>query len=487
MVRTNPTLPAAPRGLAAFLVAGAVGAMAAGCTCDYMVEAREVYSAGDYQQAHALVTALVEEGGQDAHLYQLEQGSTALAVDRPAEAVKAWRDAGLAFWDNEGGSFFGETMTWLTDETAAAYRGSAYERILLRAMQFLGEKVTPGLELGDDTFAYVLQMLEEQQRIREELGTPIEGENGEVQLVPPGAEFKYVAIGNYLGSAEYEERLDMGEARRQLEMALGVEPDNPWLQSELERIETGGFAAQGNGVLRVVGLVGRAPFKVEESVPNTDALRAIASIVMVIETGRLSGALFSEIPIDALRRWGDNPEALEVRVDGATVGPTRVVTDVEAVAEAEYAATLQMRTVRALIRRALKFGITEGAAAGADAITTDSEPWVQAVAQIGVFLFGWMWTASECPDLRCWSLLPASYQVLRYELPPGRHEIEVVPLANGGYPSGVPRRAIVTVSPGRTTWVLANFPTRNGGSPLLSRSIEPVSGPEVDGGTGEQN
>ena len=68
-----------------------------------------------------------------------------------------------------------------------------------------------------------------------ELGTPIEGENGEVQLVPPGAEFKYVAIGNYLGSAEYEERLDMGEARRQLEMALGVEPDNPCSPTPFKR------------------------------------------------------------------------------------------------------------------------------------------------------------------------------------------------------------------------------------------------------------
>ncbi len=481
MVRMNPSQESVPRGLASILVAGLLGGGLGGCTCDDMIEAREVYSSGDYQQAHTLVTQLADGGEHDRHLFLLEQGSTALAIQEPAEAVSAWREAGAALGVAQEGSFFNETLSWITDEKATAYRGAAYERILLRAMQFLGEKVTPGLELGDDTFSYMLQMLEEQQRIREELGTPIQGDNGEVQLVPPGAEFKYVAIGNYLGSAQYEDRIDLSGARRQLEVAIAVEPDNSWLQSELARIDSTDRIEPGAGVLRVVGLVGRAPYKVEESVPNTDALRAIVGILMVIEVGRLSGVLFSSIPIDVLRRWEDNPEALEIRVDGGSVGSTHLVTDVEAVAEAEYAATRQMRTVRAVIRRALKLGITEGARSIGSEMTSQSEPWVDALVQIGLFLFGWIWTATECPDLRCWSLLPASYQVMRYELPPGRYELEVVPLV-GGIPSGASETTAVTVSAGRSTWVLANFPTRFGGAPLLSADSAPVAVPVMDDG-----
>jgi len=42
---------------------------------------------------------------------------------------------------------------------------------------------------------------------------------------------------------------------------------------------------------------------------------------------------------------------------------------------------------------------------------------------LAVDLAGVAWEATESADTRCWGLLPDQIQVLRVELPAGRHEI----------------------------------------------------------------
>jgi hypothetical protein len=67
------------------------------------------------------------------------------------------------------------------------------------------------------------------------------------------------------------------------------------------------------------------------------------------------------------------------------------------------------------------------------------------------------WEASEAADTRCWGLLPGRIQVLRVELPAGKHEISLQPVVYGSV-GGPQEQQSVTIANGRNTYLLANFP-----------------------------
>jgi hypothetical protein len=69
---------------------------------------------------------------------------------------------------------------------------------------------------------------------------------------------------------------------------------------------------------------------------------------------------------------------------------------------------------------------------------------------------GVAWEATEAADTRSWSLLPDRIQVLRVELPVGSHQVALE--AVGPYGAGAPEAAPVTITDGRNSYLLANFP-----------------------------
>jgi hypothetical protein len=81
-----------------------------------------------------------------------------------------------------------------------------------------------------------------------------------------------------------------------------------------------------------------------------------------------------------------------------------------------------------------------------------------------------VWEASESADTRCWGLLPDKIQVLRLELPAGKHEIGLQSLNAGGYPLGRPVSQTVEIMDGRNTYMLGNFPHGNLVGQLLTNT-----------------
>ncbi|MBK8979689.1 MAG: hypothetical protein IPM29_27635 [Planctomycetes bacterium] len=451
----------------------------AGCAAtDEMIEARQVYSAGDYVRANQLVEELVADGGSDAHVYQLEQGMTELALGDPDAAISCWRAARDKF-DELAGEGFGETVAaWMSDDTELDYEGSTYERVLVRALLAAAELVAPDRMFGDDAVAYANQILDEHIRITEQLREGRDDLGGK-SLVAPSAAFKYVAFGSYVVAIVREaDPINRDEARFQMRKVVELEPDRTWLQQELQRLERGPVTQPGKGVVHVLGLVGRGPYRVEQQVEASQAALALAGIIVAIANESLPQISLKGVPIDVLTFHPDNPDALLVSVDGQEYGQTNTVTDVEQVAQAEYDATYDYRVARALIRRAFKFAIVEGVRAGVRAARQDESGNLNAEDQlidIGIMLLGAVWQAAEVADLRCWSLLPATCQALRLELDPGVHEV-VVQAEKGGYPSGAQISIQVQVDPRRPTYVLAVVPTAAGGPPLLSRQLDVGAG-----------
>ena len=84
---------------------------------------------------------------------------------------------------------------------------------------------------------------------------------------------------------------------------------------------------------------------------------------------------------------------------------------------------------RAAMRRLFKIGVTEGTK---EAINRRRDP----LLDILISLFGIAWTATERADLRCWSLLPASLQVMRAEMPAGEYDNRYRPLERRADPRG---------------------------------------------------
>ena len=88
----------------------------------------------------------------------------------------------------------------------------------------------------------------------------------------------------------------------------------------------------------------------------------------------------------------------------------------------------------------------------------------------------------EKADLRCWSLLPASFQARRVELPEGVHSISLR-AGKKGVATGAAQQVKVHVKDGYNTYVVAVFPSTDGPACVLSsdtvREPAPVQEPSA--------
>ncbi|MCB9877119.1 MAG: hypothetical protein H6835_05900 [Planctomycetes bacterium] len=472
-----------PRRSSQRAVPFAAAALLAACAAsDPMQPVRDAYSAGDYPQAQQLAEAVVAEGGGDVHVWQLEQGMCELAVQRPDPALTAWRAARDRLDSLQGRDTLESVASWLTDETALDYEGAAYEHTMVRAMLAVAELAAPDRMFGDDAIAYANQVGEVQSRLIDEL-TKMRDELGGKSLVPPDAPFKFVAFGSLIVAMIREaDPTTVDEARFQIGRALELEPGNDWLQQEAERLRSGRFAAPGKGVVNVLGMVGRGPFKVADQVEATRQAFQLAEIIIAIQNRTVPQISIRGLPIDRLSFHQDNPDALRVSIDGQVVGDTVTVTDVEEVARREHEATKDARVARALVRRIIKVATTEASRAVVRQARNEDQKGRNTEGElldVGIAVLGSLWQATEVADLRCWSLLPARCQALRVELDPGVHTLTVAPL-RGGRPSGPATTMQVRVNGNRPSYVVALAPTDHTPVPLLSRAAVEAAGIDAD-------
>ncbi len=444
-----------------------------GCSAtDYMEPARNAYSAGDFATADQLVAELVSDNDSNVHLYQLEHGIAQLANGQPDPAIKSWLAARDRLDSLEGRGFMETMNAWLSDDTALDFEGAAFERVLLRALLAAVELVSPGRIFGDDAIAYANQVGQVQRKIIDAWQAEQDDLGGN-PLVSPDASFKFVAFGSFMIALIREaDPITADEARFQMKRVVEMEPDRAWLKDELARVESRKFAAPGKGVVNILGLVGRGPFRVEDEVEATQGALQLAQFIIAALSRTWPQISAKGVPIDRLAFHRDNPDSLRVLVNGEPMGSTQVVTDVEEVAKKEYDATYDYRVARGLVRRAIKVILVEGTRQTVRAARDEREEGRSTEGELldlGIAVLGSLWQASEVADLRCWSLLPATCQALRLELDPGRYTIEVQP-QRGGAPFGASSVIEVDVGRNRASYVLALAPSSTSGvAPLISR------------------
>lgn len=450
-----------PRTLAALIVCLGLGA----CASDPMAPVREAYWRGDHQGAWRQVQEVREDHPGDRHLYDLEAAVLANAVADPAAAVEHLRQARDRLDELGGRGFYESFAAMMLDDRSLDYEGADYEHVLVRALLACSDLMGD----GKDALAYSLQVLERQQQIMD----AFEDQNGR----RPKADYKLVAFGSYLRAIILDENpRDRSAAVREFRKVVEMEPGFRQGREDLRRAERGWHSHKGNGIVHVLALVGRGPFRVEVwEKASADAI-AIAQIIWNHNRNRGPTIInLQPIPIPALAFHGDNPDAVHVGVDGQDAASTATVTNVDEIAAAEFKAMRDYIMARAVLRRMLKVVIVE---AGKEVVEEsgedrhDKEGW-----KLLIDFLGLVWTASERADLRCWSLLPQTFQVARLELPAGDHDL-VLRAGRGGVPTGAPQRVRIHVRDGYNTYVLVQAPTLRGGPPPLT-SLPAETNPTV--------
>ncbi len=442
----------------------------AGCAADPLARIRADFDAGRYADCAKELSAARKAHPGDAHLYALDQGIVHLALEAPKKTLEDLRFARDRMDELAGLSFMESFKSLFLDDRQLDYAGADYERVLVRAVLAVADLAG---RVGDAA-SYALQVLEEQMRIIDSYKLP----DGKM----PKKAYKLVAFGCYLRAIMAEEDpLSQDLAERNYKKVLEIEPNFAYGKEDLERVRQGKLPPKGYGVLHVLVLCGRGPFRVETTADPKDQAWAdamgLAQVIWAAHRKHLAFPLLSAVKIPALAFYKENPTEVHVDVDGREEGVTAVVTDVEATADAEFKAMRPEIIARALVRRAFKVAVTEGV----KAVVRKGEK-KKARKNLSDFLIslgGLLWISSERADLRCWDLLPASFQVLRLEVPAGVHTV-TLRAGLSGRTTGAPQKVRVQVRDGYNTYGIGLVPSLRGGpAPLPS---QPAPEPAVVSG-----
>ncbi|MFO0014238.1 MAG: hypothetical protein ACK553_16010 [Planctomycetota bacterium] len=346
-----------------------------------------------------------------------------------------------------------KTVSMWTDDSARAYAGEDYEKILIRVFLAL----TSLMHDGTDAESYALQIQDKHDAIRERLGQkdtkPSEGNptestpsEGKRPASNPGFG---LPIGFYLrGLLREQTHQNYDDALRAYGQASSLLPDCVPLQWDVARVQQGVHSQPGCGVVYVFALVGRGPYKVEVcEQPTSDALLIADRIVSAVGPHHLPPTI-APIKVPDVVVPPSDVDSVHVSVEGRGIGPTISLADIERLAETTYRSQRDQIIARAVARRVIK---------KATVVTAKNSIGANDLAGFGMDLAGVAWEATEAADTRCWGLLPRDIQVLRVEVPAGDRRLQLAPML-GNYFHGLPRAIDVHVDDGRNTYVLCWFP-----------------------------
>jgi hypothetical protein len=413
--------------------------------------ARELFYAGDAAGAAAQLEQQLSSYRSDRDVVALDMATAKLFAGQPQQAEQTLREVRDRFDYLEQDNVAESAFSMLTDDTRRAYAGEDYEKVLIRVMLALTNLAGD----GQDAAAYCLQVNDKQQQIME-AGVAADGEN-------PKLAYQRVAVGAYLyGAMREATHGNYDDVQRSFAQVASWQPEFAARNQDLLRAQQGVHSARGNGVLYVFAFVGRGPYKEEVSeVPSSHAM-LIADRILSATADHSVPPTLAPIKVPQVVLSHNDLDQVFVAINQQPAGATSTITDVSQLAVAQYEAVFPYVMARAVARRAIKKAAIYSAKSG-----METDGWVE-LAMDGV---GVVWEALESADTRCWSLLPDTIQVARFELPAGEHLVSLMPAARGRA-IAAPTALTVRIEDGRNTYAMACFPTaRLAGQVLVSGSL----------------
>lgn len=422
-------------------VIGVVLAATSGCTTytSHVREAHRAFYAGDLPAASAALDEIGDRRPGDRDIIELDRAIIELVGGRPGSAESRLRTVRDRFDFLEQQSMAEEGLALISDDTRRAYAGEDYEKVLIRAFLAISNLMGD----GEDALAYCLQVDEKQ---RELIGQGLRGADQNPKLA-----YQPVAIGPYLhGVLREASHSSYDDAERAYAAVASWEPEFQLARVDLARAQAGVHSARGHGVVIVIALVGRGPYKEETTAPATSAALLIADRLVTASSDHSLPPTIAPVKVPQIAIPINSVSDVEVLVGGQPSGRTETITNIGRLATLQYEATRDHVVARAVARRVLKKSAVYGVKS---ALNVDS-----AWTELALDAAGVVWEATENADTRSWGLLPETIQVARVELPFGSHELSLRPLHRGRR-VGPGSSRTVHVDDGRNTYVLAYFPT----------------------------
>lgn len=403
-----------------------------------LVGPRQAFYANDLSQAHAQLDKLAENPKGDETVVQLDLAMVELLRGDAARAERRLLEVRDQWEHLEQKSLAEAAASLVTDDRRRAYSGEDYEKVLVRVFLTLASLMQDGV----DAESYTLQTLDKHQQIvaraQEKWGDSVtEG-------------YCSPAIAPYLRGIVREATLhDYDDALAAYRMADTLQPGSAVITADIERVTTGTHSSPGHGVVYVIGLVGRGPYKTEtEALATQEALLIADQILSAVGEYSVPPTL-APVKVPQVSSPPMPFEQLGVEVDGRAIATTMPITDLHELALRSYEANMTEVIARSVARRIVKKGAVYTAK---DKLQADSS-----IASLAFDAAGVLWEASESADTRCWGVLPREIQCVRLEIPAGTHQIRLEPIASGSpLASGV--LVDVDVVDGRNTYMLSYWP-----------------------------
>jgi len=428
-----------------------VGCQGCATHADRLRAARQSFYTGNTLSARAKIDEELKKGHRKEHdVLKLDQAVIDLFSGDTKSAKKALREVRDSFDHLEQKSATEGVLAMLTDDNAVAYAGEDYEKVMIRVLLTLADLV----DEGNDAAAYSLQINAKQNEIIQSglgLGNVKEMKNPENpdETINPKGAYKYLAIGPYLRGLIREETLtNYDDAFYAYQQVQQLAPGFQQGRFDLNRVVNSRHSAQGNGVVYVFTFIGKGPYKEKETADATQIGLLIADQIFSATNKYSVPPTVAPVWIPKVVVPYNRIQTVSVKVNQQLIGNTETITNVSQLALEQYEASRNVIIARAIMRRIVKKGVIYAAKEVADV-----NPWISLAMDLG----GIVWEATETADTRCWGLLPEKIQVLRLELPEGKHEISLIPKGESGYPIGESRTETIRVHRGRNTYVLANF------------------------------
>jgi hypothetical protein len=185
---------------------------------------------------------------------------------------------------------------------------------------------------------------------------------------------------------------------------------------DIERCGGGVHSAPNHGALYIFACVGRGPVLESVEAPTTTAALQIATqVYSLAENQRTMLPNLVSVQVPSVHVPYSPAAAVSIDSSGVWLGATQPLVDVGQMASRQNEAEMPWTVARAVVRRVTK-EVTVSQTT--KAVGLDGLP-----GEVVRFAAVNAWSATEKADTRCWSLLAREIQVLRAELPVGKHRI----------------------------------------------------------------
>jgi len=378
-----------------------------------MQRAHQAYYQGDFLGARVELAGVVKKDRRQRDVASLDLAIVELAAGEVTAADSLLRHCRNTFDERHPLRSVPSMRTLLTDDRDQPYDAVGYEDVMIRSLLSIASLMSD----SGDAEAYAIQAHLRQAELAEDAEQRGLENLGDVYQPLPLAPY----IRGLVREATHH---DYDDAARAYQWVAQWKPDFPPLQMDIRRVTEGTHSPPGWGVVYLFALVGRGPLREEQAAEATSAALLVADRIVAASSNLVIPPTLAPIPVPAVRIPYSPVEALGATVNGQPLGVTSTITDVAQMALRQVEGEMPWIIARGIVRRTAKKSIVS---TSMHSIDTGN-----GLANLGGALLGSAWEAAERADTRCWSLLPREIQVLRIELPAGKHRLTVVPLGPHG-------------------------------------------------------